>query len=145
MFALASALLLWIGNPADKGQPENFVSDVGASSILHQYHSDFASLPDEMLHRQDTGTISILFGDMENLEGDGEIMTFFTTDDGEMKEVATINEGDFLAYNGDTVTIEYMQRSNDVQAEFDMPEIYISEISVLQNDDMQQGVTGNTR
>ena len=145
MFALASAFLLWIGNPADSGQSDNFVSDVSASSILHQYQSDFASLPDEMLHLRDTGTISILFGDMENLEGDGEIMTFFTTDDGEMKEVTTINDGDFLAYNGDTVSIEYMQRSNVGQAEFEMPQIYISEITVLQNDGMQEGVTGNTR
>lgn len=145
MFGLASAFLLWIGNPNVQEQSDTFVNDGSASSILHQYSAEFGSIPDDMLNMHDTGTISILFGDMENLEGDGEMMTFFTTDDGEMKEVTTINDGDFLAFNGDTVSIEYMQRRNEIQAEFDLPEIYISEITLLQSDDVQQAVEGNTQ
>jgi len=145
MFAAAAFFLVWIGNPHVQRQSEPFQSNVTVSDVIHNYQAEsFAAIPDNMETLRDTGTISVIFGDDVNLAGDGEIMTFFTNDEGEMMPVATAHDADLLAYNGDTVSIEYMQRSVS-NNDYLPAEIYISEISVIQSDDAQNGVTGNTR
>lgn len=134
MFAASALLLLWIGNPFVDNQPESSEQVVQFESLS----------PIGVMSGSDIGEISILFGDNISLD-QSETMTYFTNDEGEMFEVETNQPTDFLAYNGDTVAIEYLSNQNDLMGEYDVPTIRISSITPMQSDDVQAGVSGNTR
>ncbi|MGJ3237104.1 MAG: hypothetical protein ACFE0Q_00215 [Anaerolineae bacterium] len=146
MFAVGAFFLLWVGNPNPQDQRQPHSDAPTVSDLLHSYSADErANLPDDLMSYRDMGTIGVLFGDAEGLVGDGDMLTYFTNDEGAMMPVATRTDTEFLAYNGDTVAIEYLQAPDPVPGDSFFPEIYINEITVAQDDDAQNGVFGNTR
>lgn len=143
MFAATALLLVWMGNPFVSNQSESVESSDSIASVLQD--TQFESLsPEGMINGSDTGEISIIFEDDASLD-QSAVMTLFTNDEGELFEVETRQPTDFLAYNGDTVAIEYLSNQNDLVGEYDIPTIRISSITPMQSDEVQAGVTGNTR
>ncbi|MGB7341795.1 MAG: hypothetical protein WBC91_23055 [Phototrophicaceae bacterium] len=140
MFAALAFFLVWIGNPVVNNQPQ--LSNTTVSSILHDYQANGA--PDGTIIR-DTGILTVLFGDMQETEGANTITTLFTNDEGEMMEVNTSQPTELLAFNGDTVSIDYVTDASSAQGEFALQHITISNITLAPSDDLQAAVTGNTR
>lgn len=141
MFAAAAFLLVWISGPVTQ-QHEPFVSTMSAFDLLHSFND----VGNDYEHGfEETGQISILFGDDQGLEvNDDDVMLVYLTDDeGNMYEIHSETPSEFLAFNGDYVEVEYLFAQLDDDP---VQDIIITEIETLQdNIDMQQGVTGNTR
>ncbi len=144
MFAATALFLVWIGNPVVRNQPEVFESNTSVSSVLHDYQFS-GTIPESMIDDSDTGFISMVFGDEQNANGEAEVMTFFTNDEGEMYQVETRQPTEFLAYNGDYVAAEYLVESYDTTNEAAVPTIHIYSLTPMLNDEVSAAVTGNTR
>jgi len=150
MFVAISALLVWLSAPVvtrtDQQTPEPFESTVSAYEVLHHFEADLGAFHDNMATVTDSGTINLIFGDEESLSGDGYLGAFFTNLDGEMMQIATGTPSDFLAFNGDTVTIDYLADSEVASDDTNLRLIMVTDLRVVQNDTIDSlGVTGNTR
>jgi hypothetical protein len=144
LFAAAALALLWLNRstPASTDSPQNISGhgEIGQASDVASYPS---ASDLEMFILDDTGYLGILYEDNQSGE-EHDITVYFTNDEGEMMVVESDTPMEYLDYNGDYVSVDYianLEIASDGTREL---HIAISDIETLQNDP-QNAVTGNTR
>lgn len=135
MFMVAAVLLIWIAPPAPEQTLNRDIPQANNNTfdVVNEVNPTF----------QDTGTISILFADNQ----DGEIQaieTFFTDDEGRMYEIVDDEALEYHQFNGDLVNVTGTLTDTDPNSDADLLELDVDTMTTLQ-DDMENGVTGNTR
>lgn len=129
------AFLLWIAQPPTEDVPQN---DLFPQADTY---------PAAGTQITATGTLGVVFGDDEGLQGQGETEAFVMTDDGLLYELETpMLLADVLPLNGHTVQVSGMLMDSDPTSELDVPVLTpTSIISLEANDGLQNAVTGNER